>query len=129
MIDRLEALVRIRAEATPGRWWAQDGPDHWQLFGSENPLQHGCQILKAPKRGTPYAEYWPNPQDAALMVTAVNTLPAFLALALAQRNVHHSTRRKSDGKAVCERCRESWPCATQNALEALDRAIVLETKP
>ena len=127
-IDRLAFLDRLRKAASPGRWWAEDGREHWQLFVSENPDYHGRQIIKAPKAGTPYAEYWPNEYDAALIVAALNTLPAFLDLALSARLTHlrPDQRPRPDGRAVCESCYVVWPCPTRQALDKLDHLIALE---
>ncbi len=66
-------LVSIPDGYTPGPWEATEDEDCWRLLG-----RNGVpQILKAPKRGTPYAEYWPDPKDAVLILMAPD-----LALAL-----------------------------------------------
>lgn len=65
--------------ATPLPWYAKDGELSWQLFGADKPM--GLQILKAPKQHPHQAEYWPKPTDAALIVYAVNHLPALLDVA------------------------------------------------
>jgi hypothetical protein len=67
---------------TPGPWWFEEDEYCWQLFGGqssqmvtvgniafESPM-HPRQILKAPKKDTPYAEYWPQERDAALIVAS-----------------------------------------------------------
>lgn len=67
--------IRARCDAaTKGPWYAEDGENTWSLHQVYGPLQ----ILKAPKRGTPYAEYWPNKADAALITHARTDLPACL---------------------------------------------------
>lgn len=66
---------------TAGPWWAEDSADCWRLMGgAAHPHAHGMQILKAPKHGTPYAEYWPHAADAALIVAAPDLLAACEAL-------------------------------------------------
>ena len=70
-------LMRERAEAaTRGPWWHDEDDEVWRLHGvhavvpaqlggriPEQVINH--QIAKAPKQGTPYAEYWPNEADTA----------------------------------------------------------------
>lgn len=70
-------LMRERAEAaTPGPWWSDESDQCWRLHGVAFRIPPQCdglipeqlvnaQILKAPKCGTPYAEYWPVAADAA----------------------------------------------------------------
>ena len=59
-----------------GRWWAEDSEDSWDLYysGTDNPnaIVHGYKVLKAPKHGTPYAEYAPSPEEAEHIVAALN---------------------------------------------------------
>ena len=70
------AAIQARADAaTPGPWEAVDTDQHWSLHMQDFPMQ----ILKAPKQGTPYAEYWPNTADAAFIVAARTDVPALLA--------------------------------------------------
>lgn len=73
-------LMRERAQAaTPGPWWADESENCWRLHGvafkvPPQKFDDGSvmipeqvinkQILKAPKHGTPYAEYWPDEADA-----------------------------------------------------------------
>lgn len=86
MID-LEALEALTEAATPGPWWFEDSAMCWRLHGvagvipaqppiPEQVINH--QILKAPKSGTPYAEYWPSEADGELIVAARNALPGLL---------------------------------------------------
>ena len=93
--DRLSAeLAAIKARvaaATRGPWWFDEDDLVWRLHGvytiipsfaegvPEQVVNH--QILKAPKQGTPYAEYWPNDADAAFIVAARTDVPRLLALA------------------------------------------------
>ncbi len=75
----LEA-IRARAEAaTPGPWWYDQDERMWRLHGvqfvipPQGPVAQqviGRQILKAPKKGTPYAEYWPSAPDAEFIAHA-----------------------------------------------------------
>lgn len=85
----LEAAA-LSEKATRAPWSADDSENCWRLHGTGMiiPAQGGIpeqratlQILKAPKRGTPYAEYWPGPADADLIVHA-GTHYATLATAL-----------------------------------------------
>lgn len=54
--ERWARIVELERAATPGPWESRDTPDHWSLHMEGGPFQ----ILKAPKKGTPYAEYWPD---------------------------------------------------------------------
>lgn len=83
--------IRQRAEAaTPGPWWDDSDENCWRLHGVHGriPVTLGGvtidqvmnhQIIKAPKRNTPYAEYWPNEADAAFIRHAREDIPALLA--------------------------------------------------
>lgn len=72
-LRRAAVLVRERAAAaTRGPWWAEEDESCWQLRG----VAISRQILKAPKRGTPYAEYWPEEADAA-WITSMSPLVGF----------------------------------------------------
>lgn len=83
------AQIRARTEAaTPGPWWADETRECWRLHGAaftvpaqgEVPGQvMNRQILKAPKCGTPYAEYWPGAADAEFIVMARDDVPFLLA--------------------------------------------------
>jgi hypothetical protein len=64
--ERLEEIHEREKKATRGPWEAFDTEDHWSLHVQGVP----CQILKAPKRNTPYAEYWPYKEDADFIVHA-----------------------------------------------------------
>jgi hypothetical protein len=80
------AAIKDRAEqATAGPWWFDEDDQVFRLHGvykiipsfaegiPDQVLNH--QILKAPKTGTPYAEYWPNKADAAFIVAARTDVP------------------------------------------------------
>jgi hypothetical protein len=82
--------IRVAIEAaTDGPWWFDEDDLMWRLHGVGGviPAQGGIipeqiinhQILKAPKSGTNYAEYWPLPADAAFIVGARTWLPAVVA--------------------------------------------------
>lgn len=84
---RLEE-IRQRLDGVRGfaPWTAYDSPESWSLHSALGPYQ----ILKAPKKGTPYAEYWPNekeadfivhsPEDVGLLLNEVETLRKTIAL-------------------------------------------------
>ena len=76
------AAARVReigAAATGGPWWSDQSEQCYRLHGVHAKLPPAWpglpeqvmnrQILKAPKTGTPYAEYWPSPADDAWMTT------------------------------------------------------------
>lgn len=81
VLRRAAVLMRERAEAaTPGPWWSDDDEDCWRLHGVAGyipPQLDGLipqqvvnkQIIKAPKRNTPYAEYWPEAADDVWIIT------------------------------------------------------------
>jgi len=85
----LDAIRRRAESATEGPWWFDEDDNCWRLHGvhahipadpigiPEQIINH--QILKAPKRGTTYAEYWPNEADAAFICHAREDIPALLA--------------------------------------------------
>jgi hypothetical protein len=72
------AIATRLAAATPGPWWFDESEDTWCLHGvaarfDNPPLGETVvnkQILKAPKVGTPYAEYWPDAADADFIAHA-----------------------------------------------------------
>lgn len=82
-IDRIAREgAELAWKATKPPWSADDSAECWRLHGTAFHVPaHGgipeqratLQILKAPKHGTPYAEYWPNEHDAALILHAVNS--------------------------------------------------------
>lgn len=74
----LELLKKLY-KAMPDRWWIENQELVWQLFrDGGNPQGHGFQVLKAPKNGTPYAEYWPDEDEASFIIAALNNLPLLL---------------------------------------------------
>ena len=89
------AEVRERADAaTPGPWWSDESEQCWRLHGvhavipaqmfpgtgevmiPEQVMNH--QILKAAKRGTTMAEYWPGEADDAFITSARSDVPRLL---------------------------------------------------
>ncbi len=94
------AEVREREQAaTPGPWWSDEDELMWRLHGVHAiiPAQMGGlipeqvmnhQIAKAPKSGTPYAEYWPNAADDAFIVAARSDVPRLAAAVEAVLAVH-----------------------------------------
>jgi hypothetical protein len=57
--------IRRRANAAyPGPWIFDDDEQCWRLHSAPDPRFPTAQILKAPKCGTPYAEYWPDAATA-----------------------------------------------------------------
>lgn len=69
-------VERIAADATAPPWFADEDDNCWRLHGHFASPQDwpgfvgpSKQILKAPKRNTPYAEYWPEKGDAHWITT------------------------------------------------------------
>jgi hypothetical protein len=99
-LRKAAALMRKRSrEATPGPWWHDEDDNVWRLHGvafttppflAEDgteilPGQRvNSQILKAPKHGTPYAEYWPGEADTA-HITSWHPLAALAVADLLDR--------------------------------------------
>lgn len=84
----LETWRAIAEAATPAPWWFDESDQCWRLHGvaaripAPPPLHEQIvnkQILKAPKCGTPYAEYWPEPADARFIIAARTAMPRLLA--------------------------------------------------
>jgi hypothetical protein len=97
LLLRLDELRKMVDEATLGPWRVSDSRDHWSLHGEARAFHTtkakpivapSMQILKAPKHGTPYAEYWPNAGDSALITTAVNMFPFWIDWATEVLNRH-----------------------------------------
>lgn len=58
-------------------WFAEEDEFSWQLFKryiseDETMITMPLQILKAPKKGTPYAEYWPQERESKIIIDALN---------------------------------------------------------
>lgn len=84
LVTKLAEMRKLVDEATLGPWHYLESRDTWTLHGEARAFKGKVkyaptmQILKAPKRGTPYAEYWPNAADSQLIVNSVNLLPFWL---------------------------------------------------
>lgn len=65
LLRAAEEMTRNAEQADAGPWVARDDENSWSLHAKGWPVQ----ILKAPKRGTPYAEYWPSKGTAAHLET------------------------------------------------------------
>lgn len=64
------ALMRVRATAAyPGPWISDEDENCWRLHSKSDPHFPSLQILKAAKRNTPYAEYWPDEANGAHIVS------------------------------------------------------------
>ncbi|MFB7776870.1 hypothetical protein [Streptomyces bauhiniae] len=77
-----EIIARHKA-ATEGPWWFDESESCWRLHGVMFRIPSGGvmnkQILKAPKRNTPYAEYWPEAADATFLANAWGDIKALVA--------------------------------------------------
>lgn len=76
-IHRLQAcLNEIYGEEDPADWVKTTyGGDHWHADEDGTSVRVFCdsaQVLKAPKKGTPYEEYWPNPELLRWMLRVMN---------------------------------------------------------
>ena len=86
---RAAARIRELGEAAADGPWIFDEDDEcWRLHSAPDPHFPTLQILKAPKQGTPYAEYWPDEPTGA-HIAAWSPPPAlavadFLVLAAAE---------------------------------------------
>jgi hypothetical protein len=131
----LEAWRSAEQAATPGPWWSDESDSTWRLHGVAARLpgwractvhgqpEPGCaqcgrllipeqvvnrQILKAPKHGTPYAEYWPDEADSAFIVTARTAVPALLAVAAGALERHVRRDRPVMVTEVCAAHSATW---------------------
>jgi hypothetical protein len=88
--DLLAAIRERFQKATEGPWWFDESDLTWRLHGVAAvmpPSADGLipeqvvnkQILKAPKQGTTYAEYWPDDADAAFISHAWEDVRHLLA--------------------------------------------------
>jgi hypothetical protein len=128
LTSALAECREIEQAATPGPWEAEENDDCWQLFGAVTPNFHPLQLIKAPKRDTPYAEYWPNDADAAFIVAARTAFPRLQRAVDAVLKLHQPADR---GRVMrcCRGCEEvdgefhesfchEWPCPTVRAITA-----------
>lgn len=79
--ERLDEIDARANAATPGRWYSEESDTMWQLFAEQNPEWHPYQLIKAPKKDTPYAEYWPTKADAEFITNARQDVPDLVAYA------------------------------------------------
>ncbi|MET8985916.1 hypothetical protein ABZW49_10745 [Nonomuraea wenchangensis] len=88
--DSLDDIRKRHQAATDGPWWFDESENCWRLHGVAGripPQLDGLipeqivnkQILKAAKRNTPYAEYWPDDADAAFISHAWEDVRDLLA--------------------------------------------------
>lgn len=61
--------------ATPGPWTDEENESMWMLFGGH---MGAMQLIKAPKRSTPFAEYWPEAEDALFIKESRTAMPHWL---------------------------------------------------
>jgi hypothetical protein len=140
--ERLAAIRERHAAATDGPWWFDESDTCWRLHGVMGripPLRRdglfpeqvmNKQILKAPKQGTPYAEYWPGEADGAFISHAwedvrdllgeVDRLKAKLAemgSAVARVRTLHAEVPYRPGYCYCT---NPYPCPTIRALDPDD---------
>ena len=122
----LAAIKEREQAATAGPWWFDEDDQVFRLHGvhmiippvmegfPEQVLNH--QILKAPKQGSPYAEYWPNEADAAFIVAARTDVPRLLAALDVVLKAHRDVGgrcawcRNPDGQ------RQKFPCGEYLAI-------------
>jgi hypothetical protein len=86
LLHQISCLRDMVDKATLGPWRSMEDRDTWSLHGEarqfKGKLKYGAapsmQIAKAPKRNSPYAEYWPNFEDNRLLIKAVNSFPFWL---------------------------------------------------
>lgn len=69
MLD-LEKLETLALAATPGERYVEESEGFWEMY-AENRFRgqifHPRKIAKCPKKDMPFAEYWPQAEDSALM--------------------------------------------------------------
>lgn len=128
MTDPLSRLKEIRAReqaATAGPWWYDEDERVWRLHGiafripAHDPIPEqiiNYQILKAPKRGTSYAEYWPNKEDGEFIVSSRTDIPRLLEAVEGVIRLHKEDHLSENPH--CEECGERWPCPTIKAIIA-----------
>lgn len=122
-----EERLAVARAATEGPWWSDESDDAWRLHGvafmvpAQGAIREQVvnkQILKAPKRGTPYAEYWPDPADAAFILAndpAATILRCEALLRVVERHRPVKARGGPVGwesdRIACDACAPTrWPC-------------------
>lgn len=90
LVLKLIDIRKMVDAATLTPWHCLESNDTWSLHGEARniTLKHkdteytpGMQIIKAPKHGTSYAEYWPNSVDSIMILEAVNRFSFWLDMA------------------------------------------------
>lgn len=129
--ERLAELEALEQAATEAPWWFDESDLCWRLHGvawrtkdSEGlPSQIvNKQILKAPKRGTTMAEYWPDKADAAFIVGAREGMKELLAevrrlQAEAAAQVEREQRILRRARELCPACDEGdGPCTCHDGV-------------
>jgi hypothetical protein len=118
----LNGWRQIEQAATPGPWEAEDNEACWKLFGAVRPRVHPLQLIKAPKHGTPYAEYWPGEGDSAFIVAARTAVPSLLAGLEAALKLHARQEKPVRSWDFDLRCAEhDWTKATVRSFEEVRR--------
>jgi hypothetical protein len=75
----LDAVEALCAAATPGPWTVEEDSEVWELYAGRDRRHHGLKLAKCMKRDQPYAEYWPQPGDAAFIAAARTLVPQLVA--------------------------------------------------
>lgn len=106
----LDEIGQREQGATPGPWWHDEDDKVWRLHGVRavlpSPIKGlpgqvvNLQILKAPKTGTPYAEYWPGEADTAFITAARTDVPRLLAAFRVLLGFHAASMSTGEHAAV-----------------------------
>ena len=132
---RLAYIHALYRKAYHGPWESKDTEHHWVLRVKGVPFQ----ILKAPKHGTPYAEYWPDNATGDFITESITIVPELLdalervdrerrwfrsAWDTARQCVHDATAQRDEARAETEQLRlkvadldkrDAWLTALENA--------------
>lgn len=68
--EKLDELERLALASTPGKRYVEDRNGFWELYAEQRwqgVIVHPMKIAKCPTRDMPFAEYWPNEADSALL--------------------------------------------------------------
>lgn len=129
---RASVLMRDLANgAVGGRWVADDAEDSWSLHVADSPYQ----IVKAPKRDTPFAEYWPDAGTGA-HIASWSQMPALAVADLLEHAANGiDALAKSDPDAdlppllsMCARAGEAFlqsqPSGEPDSIEEIQARLV-----
>ena len=74
-------IKKLNEELLPGPWWAEENEYSWDLYAMNpiDPRMHPFKIIKAPKKSTEYAEYWPTGVNEKIIIAAPLLYEAALA--------------------------------------------------